>query len=24
MAKLTTLQPRLKAIDTRRVKPVYG
>ncbi|HAZ8272824.1 MULTISPECIES: HNH endonuclease [Citrobacter] len=24
MAKLTTLKPRLKAIDTRRIKPVYG
>lgn len=24
MAKLKTLQPRLKAIDTRRIKPVYG
>ncbi|AVJ17207.1 HNH endonuclease [Serratia sp. MYb239] len=24
MAKLTTLQPRLKAMDTRRIKPVYG
>ncbi|WP_455424913.1 HNH endonuclease [Dryocola sp. LX212] len=24
MAKLTTLQPRLKAIETRRLKPVYG
>lgn len=24
MGKLKTLQPRLKAIDTRRIKPVYG
>lgn len=24
MSKLKTLQPRLKAIDTRRIKPVYG
>ena len=24
MAKLTTLKPRLKAIDTRRIKTVYG
>ncbi|HDF7713931.1 TPA: HNH endonuclease [Enterobacter hormaechei] len=24
MSKLTTLKPRLKAIDTRRIKPVYG
>ncbi len=24
MAKLKTLQPRLKAIDTRRIKPIYG
>lgn len=24
MAKLTTLKPRLKVIDTRRIKPVYG
>lgn len=24
MAKLTTLKPRLKAIDTRRIKPMYG
>ncbi|WP_282748867.1 HNH endonuclease [Hafnia paralvei] len=24
MAKLKTLQPRLKAIETRRLKPVYG
>lgn len=24
MSKLKTLQPRLKAIDTRRLKPVYG
>ncbi|HCW3113116.1 TPA: HNH endonuclease [Citrobacter amalonaticus] len=24
MAKLTTLKPRLKAIDTRRIKPVYS
>lgn len=24
MAKLATLKPRLKVIDTRRIKPVYG
>lgn len=24
MVKLTTLKPRLKVIDTRRIKPVYG
>lgn len=24
MSKLTTLKPRLKVIDTRRIKPVYG
>jgi len=24
MGKLKTLRPRLKAIDTRRIKPVYG
>lgn len=24
MSKLTTLKPRLKVIDTRRLKPVYG
>ncbi|HHJ4542026.1 TPA: HNH endonuclease [Citrobacter freundii] len=24
MSRLKTLQPRLKAIDTRRIKPVYG
>ena len=24
MSKLKTLHPRLKAIDTRRIKPVYG
>jgi len=24
MSKLTTLKPRLKAIDTRRIKPIYG
>ncbi|CAH5469982.1 TPA: HNH endonuclease [Klebsiella oxytoca] len=24
MARLKTLQPRLKAIDTRRIKPVFG
>ncbi|HAU4359682.1 HNH endonuclease [Klebsiella oxytoca] len=24
MGKLKTLQPRLKAIDTRRIKPIYG
>lgn len=24
MSKLKTLQPRLKAIDTRRIKPIYG
>lgn len=24
MAKLTTLKPRLKVIDTSRIKPVYG
>lgn len=24
MSSLKTLQPRLKAIDTRRIKPVYG
>lgn len=24
MSKLTTLKPRLKTIDTRRIKPVYG
>ncbi|MGX8939420.1 HNH endonuclease [Symbiopectobacterium sp. Eva_TO] len=24
MSKLKTLQPRLKAIDTRRIKPVFG
>lgn len=24
MGKLKTLKPRLKAIDTRRIKPVYG
>lgn len=24
MSKLVTLKPRLKAIDTRRIKPIYG
>ncbi|EBY1362608.1 HNH endonuclease [Salmonella enterica subsp. enterica serovar Senftenberg] len=24
MSRLKTLQPRLKSIDTRRIKPVYG
>lgn len=24
MSKLTTLKPRLKVIETRRIKPVYG
>ena len=24
MSKLSTLKPRLKAIDTRRIKPIYG
>ena len=24
MSKLRTLKPRLKAIDTRRIKPIYG
>lgn len=24
MSKLTTMKPRLKVIDTRRLKPVYG
>lgn len=24
MSKLKTLQPRLKAIDTRRIKPIFG
>lgn len=24
MSKLKTLQPRLKAMDTRRIKPMYG